>query len=481
MAITMSFFSKIFGDNNTRYIKQIQPIVDKINALEPAISALSDDDLNLKKDELKQKLLEGKTLDDILPEAFASVREVAKRTLGQRHFDVQLMGGIAMHQGNITEMRTGEGKTLVATLPAFLNALSRKGVHVVTVNDYLARRDAAWMGEIYGALGMKVGVIAHDSSFLYDGELKAKSLELNPNLQVSSLDKERDEKGAFHIVSDFLKPCSRREAYGADITYGTNSEFGFDYLRDNLEYDPSLVRQIEHHFAIVDEIDSILIDEARTPLIISAASSDSDDFYKKFAGVAEKLKEEQHYTKDEKLHAIFINDDGISKAEQILGISNIYAEGGVKMVHHLETALKAKALYSKDKEYVLRDNEVVIVDPYTGRLQPGRRWSEGLHQAIEAKEGLNIQKESRTFASITYQNYFRMYKKLSGMTGTAATSSEEFYKVYGLDTISIPTNKPSSRKDHNDLIFQTEKGKLKAIARKVKNCNRKASPYLKAP
>lgn len=473
----MSFLNKIFGDPSDRFIKEISPLVAKINGFEEAVSKLSPEELKEKTLEFKERLNKGETLDEILPEAFACVRESAKRTLNQRHFDVQLLGGIVMHQGGIAEMRTGEGKTQVATLPAYLNALAGKGVHVVTVNDYLSRRDAVWMGEIYEALGLKVGVIAHESSFIYD-----------PNH--SDKDKERDEKGSFHIVHEFLKPCSRVEAYEADITYGTNSEFGFDYLRDNLEYKYENVRQKRHHFAIVDEVDSILIDEARTPLIISAPAADSDSLYKKFAQVAEKLKEGEHYTLDEKMHAVLLTDEGISKAEEILGIQNIYAvntgsavgggvtEGGIKMVHHLETAVKAKALYQVDKDYVVKDDEVIIVDSYTGRLQPGRRWSEGLHQAIEAKEGVSVQKESRTFASITYQNYFRMYEKLSGMTGTATTSSEEFYKVYGLNTVAIPSNKPSARIDKNDLIYQTENGKLLAIARKVKELQKKGQPVL---
>jgi preprotein translocase subunit SecA len=381
-----------------------------------------------------------------------------------------MLGGIVMHNGGIAEMRTGEGKTLVATLSAYLNALSGEGVHIVTVNDYLSMRDAAWMGQIYDTLGLSVAVIAHESSFLYDENWSSSA-------KVSA-DEERDDKGSFKVVHEFLKPISRVEAYEADITYGTNSEFGFDYLRDNLEYNYQNVRQKKHNFAIVDEIDSILIDEARTPLIISAPAADSDALYKKFASVAEKLQEEKDYTVDEKLHAVLLTDDGIGKAEEILGLQNIYAEGGIKMVHHLETAVKAKALYKKDKEYVVRDGEIIIVDPYTGRLQPGRRWSEGLHQAIEAKEGVNVQKESRTFASITYQNYFRMYKKLSGMTGTALTSSEEFYKVYGLNTVAIPTNKATQRIDKNDLIFQTENGKLQSIARKVKELQTKGQPVL---
>jgi len=461
----MSFLNKIFGDGSSRYIKGISPIVPKINSFEEAVSKLSPEELKAKTLEFKERLEKGETLDDLLPEAFACVREAAKRTLGERHFDVQLLGGIVMHQGGIAEMRTGEGKTLVATLPVYLNALDGKGVHVVTVNDYLSRRDTAWMGQVYDALGLKVGVIAHDSSFIYDPSHADK-------------DEERDEKGSFHIVHEFLKPCTRVEAYEADITYGTNSEFGFDYLRDNLEYQYDKVRQKEHHFAVVDEIDSILIDEARTPLIISAPASDSDALYKKFAGVASKLKENEHYTLEEKMHSALLTDEGISKAEEILGLQNIYAEGGIKLVHHLETAVKAKALYLRDKDYVVKDDEIVIVDPYTGRLQPGRRWSEGLHQAIEAKENVSVQKESKTYASVTYQNYFRMYDKLSGMTGTATTSSEEFYKVYGLNTVAIPTNKEIQRKDVNDFIFQTENGKLLAISRKVKELQKKGQPVL---
>lgn len=468
----MSFLEKIFGNSSERYIKEIGPIVAKINAFEPSISILPDNELKGKTSEFRKRLGNGESLDDILPEAFAVVREAAKRTLGERHFNVQLMGGIVMHKGGIAEMRTGEGKTLVATLPVYLNALLGNGVHVVTVNDYLSMRDAAWMGQVYSALDLRVSVIAHDSSFVYD----------ESHFTNASQDDERDEKGSFKVVHEFLKPVSRVEAYEADITYGTNSEFGFDYLRDNLEYKYESVRQKKHYFAVVDEIDSILIDEARTPLIISAPSSDSDALYKKFANVAEKLKQDDHYIVDEKMHAVLLTDLGISKAEELLGIQNIYAEGGVKTVHHLETAIKAKALYHKDKEYVVRQSadggEVVIVDPYTGRLQPGRRWSEGLHQAIEAKERVNIQKESRTYASITYQNYFRMYEKLAGMTGTALTSSEEFYKVYGLNTVSIPTNKNIQRIDRDDLIFQTEKGKLVAIARKVKELQAKGQPVL---
>ncbi len=462
----MSFLSKIFGDSSSRYIKDISPILAKVNELEPIVSKLTDEELKGKTYEFRTRFESGETLDQMMPEAYAVVRESSKRTLGQRHFDVQILGGVVMHRGGIAEMRTGEGKTLVATLPAYLNAIAGEGVHVVTVNDYLSSRDAVWMGQIYNFLGLSVSVIAHEASYIYDNSARVEA------------DKERDEEGSFRIVHDFLRPISRVEAYEADITYGTNSEFGFDYLRDNLEYKYDRVRQKKHKFAIVDEIDSILIDEARTPLIISAPSVDSDDFYNKFAKVASKLVQEKDYTVDEKMHSIFLTDEGISHAENILGLENIYAEGGIKIIHHLETAIKAKALYNKDKEYVVKDNEVIIVDPYTGRLQPGRRWSEGLHQAVEAKEGVAIQQESKTYASITYQNYFRMYEKLSGMTGTAATSSEEFYKVYGLNTVVIPTNNKIQRIDRDDLIFQTEKGKLIAIACKVKELQQKGQPVL---
>jgi preprotein translocase subunit SecA len=460
-----SVLSSIFGTETSKALKRIKPMVAQINALESGISALSDDALKNKTVEFKSRLTSGESLDDLLPEAFAVVREVSKRTLGQRHFDVQLIGGIVLHEGSIPEMRTGEGKTLVATLPAYLNALTGNGVHIVTVNDYLSRRDAVWMGQIYSFLGISVGIINHEESFIYDPLHR-------------ELDSERDSVGSFKVVNEFLRPVTRREAYHADITYGTNNEFGFDYLRDNIEYEESRLRQREHAYAIVDEIDSILIDEARTPLIISAPTSDSDDLYTRFAGIAKKLEKGEHYTVDEKFKSIALTDAGISRAEELLGVDNIYTEKGIKYVHHLETAVRAEALFHKDKEYVVKDDEVVIVDEFTGRLQPGRRWSEGLHQAIEAKEHVSIQKESKTFASITFQNYFRLYKKLAGMTGTAETSKEEFYKVYGLRVIIIPTNKNIARVDYNDLIFQTEIGKYKAIAREVKARHVKGQPVL---
>lgn len=483
--LLMAFFSKLFSQNHTANVKQFEPLVKEINSLESTIKALSDADLRAKTEFFKSKLKiannrdqEKKILDEILSEAFAVVREASRRTLGQRHFDVQLIGGMVLNSGAIAEMRTGEGKTLVATLPVYLNALTGKGVHVVTVNDYLSRRDAVWMGQIYNALGLSVAVINHEASFLYDPthkpvpEVKTEASSADP------LDKERDELGSFKVVHEFLRPCSRREAYAADITYGTNNEFGFDYLRDNLEYSADRLRQREFNYAVVDEIDSILIDEARTPLIISAPTRDAESTYRQFASLVSSFVEGTDYTKDEKRRAITLLDSGISKAEKSLGVENIYTDKGIKFVHHLETAVRAKALYHKDKEYVVKNNEIVIVDEFTGRMQPGRRWSEGLHQAVEAKEGVSIQQESRTYASITFQNFFRMYPKLSGMTGTAATSSEEFFKVYGLNVAVVPTNKPTVRDDRNDQIFRTELGKFKAIAREVKKLHDLGQPVL---
>ena len=463
--MAISLLKKIFGDQNSKALKEIYPIVEKINSLEKENSSISNEDLKNKTESFKNRLSKGESLNEILPEAFALVREASKRTLNQRHFDVQLIGGIVLHRGNGAEMRTGEGKTLVATLPAYLNALEGKGVHIVTVNDYLSRRDAVWMGQIYSLLGLSVGIINHEASFIYDPDH-------------SNLDSERDVTGSFKVVKDFLRPCTRREAYEADITYGTNNEFGFDYLRDNIEYEKGRIRQRDYNFAIVDEVDSILIDEARTPLIISAPTVESENLYEKFAGIAERLKQEEDYTIDEKLKAITLTDEGINHAEKMLGVDNIYTDKGIKYVHHLETAVRAKALFHLDKEYVIREGEIVIVDEFTGRLQPGRRWSEGLHQAIEAKENVPVQKESRTFASITFQNYFRLYKKLAGMTGTAMTSAEEFYKVYGLNIYEIPTNLPIQRKDKNDLIFQTENGKFTAVARTIKELNKAGRPVL---
>lgn len=458
----MSILDRFFAPSYEKELKKLGGSITAINDLEATYSDLSDSALTETFQALKTK---SDHLDNILPEAFALTREAAKRTVGLRHYDVQLVGGMLLHQGKITEMRTGEGKTLVGTLPAALNALTEKGVHVVTVNDYLARRDAVWMGQVYAALGLSVGVINHNESYLYD----AGHFEV---------DEARDKEASHKIFYEFLRPCSRQEAYAADITYGTNNEFGFDYLRDNIEFETDKLRQREHVYAIVDEIDSILIDEARTPLIISAPAADSENLYEVFANIAKQLKEGEHYILDEKLKSATLTDAGIEAAEKILGIENIYTDRGIKYVHHLETAVRAKGLYTKDKEYVVRDNEVVIVDEFTGRMQPGRRWSDGLHQAMEAKEGVSIQKESKTYASVTYQNYFRMYKKLSGMTGTALTSAEEFYTVYGLEVVPVPTNQPTKRLDHNDLIFQTVRGKHKAVIARVKEINASGQPLL---
>ncbi|OGN02429.1 MAG: preprotein translocase subunit SecA [Candidatus Yanofskybacteria bacterium RIFCSPHIGHO2_01_FULL_43_42] len=470
----MSILSSIFGDANARYIKSLQPIIGRINELEKEFEGLSDEELKAKTGEFKKLVASGQSLDTILPDAFAAVREAAKRTLNQRHFDVQLVGGIVLHQGKIAEMKTGEGKTLVATLPAYLNALEGKGVHIVTVNDYLSRRDAAWMGQVYNALGLTVGCINHDSAYLYDS--------LHIDKRQETRDKERDETGSFHVVYEFLRPVTRREAYAADITYGTNNEFGFDYLRDNLVYVKEQMSQRDHHFAIVDEVDSILIDEARTPLIISAPDEDSGKLYETFASIGPRLVENEDYNLDEKLKAVSITEKGIEKVEKALGMENIYNEGGVRYVHHLEQALKAHVLFKRDRDYVVNPSadggEVIIVDEFTGRLMPGRRWSEGLHQAVEAKEGVKIQRESRTLATITFQNYFRLYKKLGGMTGTARTSAEEFHKVYALDVIDVPTNKPLIRKDRADKIYKNEEGKFRAVVEEIKERHGEGQPVL---
>lgn len=463
----LSSLKGLFGDENTSFLKESQKIVDKVNSFEEKFLATPIEEFPKITEGLKARLVAGETLDDILPEAFALVREASKRTRGQRHYDVQIVGGYALHKGRIAEMKTGEGKTLVATLAVYLNALAGKGAHVVTVNDFLARRDATWMGQIYDALGLTIGVVnSQNVSYLYD------------RTAGPDKDKLRDEVGSFKIVYDFLKPCSRKDAYDADITYGTNNEFGFDYLRDNLTQSKFGIVQRGHFFAVVDEIDSILIDEARTPLIISAPAEDSGELYIKFADIAKTLQPGEHYGVDEKLRAITLNDAGITMAEKLLGIENIYTEQGIKYVHHLETAVRAQALFRKDKEYVVHNGEIIIIDQSTGRMMPGRRFNQGLHQALEAKEAVEIKQETKTVASITFQNYFKFYKKLSGMTGTAKTSAEEFYTVYGLDVMSIPTNKDVVRVDATDLIFQTEQGKFKAIAKKIKEINQKGQPIL---
>jgi len=464
----MSLFNKIFGDPNEKELKKINPLVDKVNSFEAEISKLNDEKLKEKTNEFRRRLKEGEKLDDIMPEAYACVREASKRKTKMRHYNVQILGGIVLHQGRISEMRTGEGKTLVATLPLYLNALTSKGCHLVTVNDYLSRRDAAWMGQIFYALGISVGTIQHDSAFLYDPEFKASEQS----------DTDRDNLGSFKVFDDYLRPVARAEAYQANITYGTNNEFGFDYLKDNMVGNLEQMVQKDLSYAIIDEVDSILIDEARTPLIISAPAEESTDKYRQFAGLIPRLKENIDYNVDEKMKAATLTEEGITKIENILNVKNIYEEGGIQTVHHIEQALKAHTLFLCDRDYVVKEGEVIIVDEFTGRLMPGRRYSEGLHQAIEAKEGVEVKRESRTMATITFQNYFRMYKKLAGMTGTAATSSDEFTNVYGLDVVKVPTNKPMIREDCNDKVYKSELGKFKAIARDVKERHEKGQPVL---
>ncbi len=482
----------IFGDPNKKIIKKLEPLIHEINGLEGELLKLSDFELQNRAKSLKSRVQSTighpisnskVNLDEFLPEAFALVREAAKRTLGQRHFDVQLIGGMVLHRGEIAEMKTGEGKTLTSTLAVYLNALSGLGAHVVTVNDYLARRDMVWMGQIYHFLGLTVGCINHQQSFLYDPVWKAETKE-EPHFAEASRDRQeaedkaRDELGSFRINQDFLRPCSRKEAYAADITYGTNNEYGFDYLRDNMAASSEDLVQRGYNFAIVDEIDSILIDEARTPLIISAPAEESGELYARFSRIIKTLKENEDYNLDLKMRAASLTDIGVEKVEKALNIPNIYAEGGIKMVRHLEQALRAETLFHLDKDYVVRDGEVLIVDEFTGRLMPGRRYSEGLHQAIEAKEGVAVQRESQTLASVTFQNFFRLYKKLAGMTGTAATEAEEFSKIYKLEVVSIPTNRPMVRKDLPDRIFKNEHGKFNAVIEEIKELHAKGQPVL---
>jgi preprotein translocase subunit SecA len=464
----MNFLQKLFGDPNAREVAKMAPVIAKINGLAAEYEALSDEELKGKTQIFKDRLTKGESLDDLLPEAFAAVREASRRTTKQRHYDVQLIGGMTLHRGMIAEMRTGEGKTLMATSPSYLNALSGKGVHVVTVNDYLARRDAVWMGQIHHALGLSVGIIQHAASFVYDPTFKSEPVH----------DEARDETGSFRVDMDYLRPVSRQEAYAADITYGTNNEFGFDYLRDNMVQRKEEMVQRELNFAIVDEVDSILIDEARTPLIISAPAEEAADLYYRFAELVPRLSEKEDYIIDEKLRAVTLTEAGIAKMEGWLGVENLYIQGGMKLVHHLEQALRAHALYKKDKDYVVRENEVVIVDEFTGRLMVGRRYSEGLHQAIEAKERVPIQRESLTLATITFQNLFRLYNKLSGMTGTAATEAEEFHKIYSLDVLNIPTHRNNQRKDLTDRVYKTELGKYQAVVQEVKLRHEQGQPIL---
>ena len=462
----MGLLNKIFGDPTEKFLNQAQSEVVKINSLEQEFANFSNEQLKQKTFQFKQRLNNGETLSDILPEAFALAREASKRTLQQRHFDVQLIGGIVLHQGKIAEMKTGEGKTLTSTLAIYLNALESKGVHVVTVNDYLAKRDAVWMGQIYNLLGLSIGCIVNDASFIYD-----------ENFQESK-DQQRDISGGFKVEQSFLKPCSRKQAYEADITYGTNNEFGFDYLRDNLVFNLEEKVQRDFNFAIVDEIDSILIDEARTPLIISQPDFESSKLYKDFSKISPKLKEGADYNLDEKLKTASLTEEGINKIEKILGVSNIYESKGIKYLHYLEQSLKAMVFFQKDKEYVVQNGQIIIIDEFTGRMLPGRRYSGGLHQAIEAKEGVEVQPESKILATITFQNYFRFYKKLSGMTGTALSSAEEFDKVYKLIVMPVPTNKETIRKDLGDMIYKTEKGKFKAVVELIKAKQKTGQPVL---
>lgn len=425
------------GDDDASKVKALRKYVDKINALEPSVQNLSDANLREKTQEFKDRLAQGETLDDILPEAFAVVREASRRVLGMRHFDVQLIGGMVLHQGKIAEMRTGEGKTLVATLPSYLNALTGKGVHVVTVNDYLAKRDSEWMGKLYNFLGLSVGLIAHGLDFM-----------------------------------------ERKRAYAADITYGTNNEFGFDYLRDNMVTYPEQMVQRKLNYAIVDEVDSILVDEARTPLIISGPGEKSTDLYYVMAKAVAPLKEGEDYTLDEKTKAVMPTESGINKVEEALGLKNLYSAANIDMSHQFTQALKAKAIMKRDKDYVVREGQVVIVDEFTGRLMFGRRYSDGLHQAIEAKEGVKIERESQTLAAITFQNYFRMYDKLSGMTGTAKTEEGEFVKIYNLPVVVIPTNKEVRRTDYPDVIYKTKAAKYRAVVKAIKELHEKGQPVL---
>ena len=460
----INFFRKIF---TTQILKKYEKRVAIINSLEPEIQNLSNEEVLNRSQNLRKKIQEGISEDNVLEEAFALVREASKRTLGQRHFDVQLIGGIVLHEGKIAEMLTGEGKTLAATAPAYLNALSGKGVHIVTVNDYLAKRDTVWMGQIYDFLGLRTACLVHDGAYQYD-----------PTFKDESLDNMRDTLGGFKIMEKFLRPISRKEAYKADILYGTNHEFGFDYLRDNLVVNLEDRVQCGHNYVIIDEVDSILIDEARTPLIIAAPDHQSSEFYKVFAKVVERLKQDEDYIVDEKQRTVAITESGIEKVEKMINISNIYAPENMRLVHFLEESLKAKALFKRDKDYIVRNNEVIIIDEFTGRMLLGRRYSGGLHQAIEAKEGVPVKEENRIYAQITIQNYFRLYRKISGMTGTAQTSAEEFYKVYNLEVVSIPPNKPMIRVDLPDVIYKTKEAKYKAIVEEVKRRHQIGQPIL---
>ncbi len=453
-----SFFSRLMGDPNDKEIRDINPLVNAINELEPEFEAMSHDELKEEIVVLRERYRAGEELDDLLPDAFAATREAAKRTQGKRHFDVQLIGGVSLHEGKIAEMKTGEGKTLTATLPVTLNAISGLGVHVVTVNDYLAKRDTQWMGEIYDYLGLSVGCLQHDSAYVYDAGYEAEEERLAN-----------------------LRPVSRKEAYAADITYGTNNEFGFDYLRDNMVVEADNAVQRDLNYAIVDEVDNILIDEARTPLIISGPAGESTDRYYQFAQIIKQLRVNHDYEVEVKHRTATLTERGIDRVEQLAGIpsgESIYDERYVELTHYLEQSLTAHAIYLRDKDYIVRDGEVIIIDEFTGRMMIGRRYSEGLHQAIEAKEGVRVRRQNVTMATITFQNYFRMYNKLAGMTGTAETESEEFYRIYSLPVVSIPTNKDMIRDDAGDLVFKTEDGKFNAVVEEIQEMGRVGRPVL---
>ncbi|MCC7371733.1 MAG: preprotein translocase subunit SecA [Chloroflexi bacterium] len=453
----LGWVNKLLGGRPwEREVKKIEPLIDEINDFEPELQDLTDAELRDKTTELRGRLLAGEDLDSLLPEAFASVREAARRVIGMRHYDVQMIGGAILHRGKIAEMKTGEGKTLVATLPVYLNALTGKGVHLVTTNDYLARRDAQWMGQVYHALGMSIGVIQHESAFIYDPEYQAEEASMMA-----------------------LRPAEhRREAYAADITYGTNNEFGFDYLRDNMVWRKEDMVQRDLHYAIVDEVDNILIDEARTPLIISGPAEEATDYYAQFARIVPRLREEDDFTIEQRTRSLQITEEGIEKVERMLGVQNLYAPENMELSHYLENAMKAQFLFQRDDHYVVQDGEIVIVDEFTGRMMPGRRYSEGLHQAIEAKEGVHVQRENVTLARITFQNYFRLYSKLGGMTGTAMTELDEFRRIYNLDVVPIPTHRPMIRQDNSDFVFKSEDAKLKAVVNEIRELNETGRPVL---
>ncbi len=469
----MSFFSFLFPSFSESYLKSKEKTLEAINKLEPEIKKLSQEEFILRIGKIKEEIIENNIFSEKnIIQTFALTREAAIRTLGQRHFDVQILGGLALAEGKIIEMKTGEGKTLVATLPAVLNSLFEKGVHIITVNDYLAKRDTIWMGQIYHYLGLEVGCIAQEGAFVYDPNYKLENLK-----EKGEIDKKRDQLGSFKVFKEFLRPVEKKEAYLADITYGTNSEFGFDYLRDHLVDDLEKKVQREHFYAIIDEVDSILIDEARTPLIISVPDEGASHLYQQFSQLAKELKEGSDFVADDKDKSISLTEEGLNHLEKIFKF-NIFDEKGWILVHYLENALKAYRHYLKDRDYIVKDGKVIIVDEFTGRLLPDRRYSGGLHQALEAKERVPIQRESRTVATITFQNYFRMYEKLSGMTGTAFTSQEEFKKVYNLEVVVVPTNKPMIRIDLADRIYKTKEAKLKAVAKEIYQRNQKGQPIL---